>query len=151
MLDQLFNMFCETYGHQLETIELGRHVRFLMADNIMASLKACPGLKELNFHIFFTFAPKCDDGYEHSGIETIGLHPAVNSMMLNGLMLFDLLNQHFAFLASGALPNLRRIVLHGEWRFILEHPMFAPVGQSLKQPNARYRVCTPDGQPHPYL
>ncbi|KAJ3502825.1 hypothetical protein NLJ89_g8713 [Agrocybe chaxingu] len=48
----------ETFGEQLETLEFGKHVRFLISDFLTPCLMSCPNLKELNYYIFFTSPPR---------------------------------------------------------------------------------------------
>jgi hypothetical protein len=145
IVDPMFNMFCEAFGPRLKTVELGKHVRFLMADSIGACLDGCPGLQELNYHIFFTAAPLPKDDFTHPVLRTIGLHSAINSMLDSGHMIWGLLRRHFEFLAGPCLPNLKQVVLHGEWGAILGHPSFAAIRQILSERNPKLDLCLHDG------
>lgn len=121
-LRPLYSML-ETYGPQLQTIEFGKHVRFLMNDFLSPCLKGCPVLKELNYYVFFT--EPAETTVVHPTIETVRLHAAVNSILSDGPSLWALLERHFSFLGNRmALPALQRVVLYGDWRPVVINRRF---------------------------
>ncbi|EAU92332.1 hypothetical protein CC1G_00551 [Coprinopsis cinerea okayama7 len=138
MPEPQFVLLCQSLGTQLELLEFGGHLRFYTVDYISLALMSCPTLKELNFHIFFTIPPSQEDpnintpSRPHTSLKTIGMHSAVNGMLSNGQELWDRLREHFTFLAGERLESLERVVLYGEWKFILDHPMFQPIKQKLQ-------------------
>ncbi|KAH6916632.1 hypothetical protein BKA70DRAFT_1250118 [Coprinopsis sp. MPI-PUGE-AT-0042] len=144
IIDPMLTILCESFGPQLRTVELGRHVRFLMTDTIGTCLRGCPGLQELNYHIFFTAAPTPEDEFSHPELHTIGLHSAVNSMLDVGHMLWGLLHRHFEFLAGPYFPNLKQVVLYGEWRAIVDHPSFVTMHQVLSERDPKLELCLHD-------
>ncbi|KIK07364.1 hypothetical protein K443DRAFT_673618 [Laccaria amethystina LaAM-08-1] len=118
-------LYCmlDIYGPQLQTVEFGKHVRFLMKDFLSPCLKGCPVLKELNYYVFFTMPPETT--VVHPTIETVRLHAAVNSILFDGPSLWALLERHFSFLGNrAALPALQRVVLCGDWRPVVINQHF---------------------------
>ncbi|KAG6873834.1 hypothetical protein C0995_010446 [Termitomyces sp. Mi166 len=120
----------ETLGAQLQTVEFGKHVRFMLDDHITACLQGCPNLVELNYHLFFTMAPVRNIRH-HSSISRIGLHAAVNQLLNDGHKVCEHIEEHLAVFLDDTLPSLRRLVLHGEWRGIISHPRLAKLWQAL--------------------
>lgn len=120
----------EALGDRLETLEFGKHVRFLISDHLTPCLKGCPNLKRLNYYFFFTAPP--ESTYVHPNLTTIGLHPYVNALLDDGNSVWALIEHHFEILCGFSLPGLRKVVLHGDWGFILRHPRFAAIQMHLK-------------------
>jgi len=118
----------EVLGSQIQVIEFGRHVQFMLNDFLAPCLLACPSLTELNYYLFFTAPPDIRD--PHTSIVTIGLHAAVNMLLEDEGKVGSHLEQQFERLKS-SFPALQRINLHGEWRGIISHPRLASVWQSL--------------------
>jgi hypothetical protein len=118
-----------TFGPQLQTIEFGKHVRFLMNDVLTACLQHCQNLTEINYYLFFTSAPA--PKITHTSLATIGLHASVNGMFQDGEAVCSHIERHFEMLNIGTFPNLKNIVLYGEWRGIIAHPRLAPMWQTL--------------------
>ncbi|CAA7268026.1 unnamed protein product [Cyclocybe aegerita] len=123
----------ETFGEQLETMEFGKHVRFLISDFLTPCLTSCPNLKELNYYIFFTSPPESD--IVHSKLTTVGLHAHVNALLVEGGSAWNLVEHHFEILTSPNLPALRRIVLYGDWRAVLLHSRFVTIKEMVKTSN----------------
>jgi hypothetical protein len=118
----------EAFGSQLQVIEFGRHVQFMLNDVLAPCLLACPNLTELNYYLFFTAPPDIRD--PHASIVTVSFHAAVNMLLQDEGKICSHLEQHFEILKN-SLPALRRVVLYGEWRGIISHPRLAPAWQSL--------------------
>lgn len=123
------NAIWETFGQQLEVVEFGRHVRFLMRDDLSSCLEGCPNLKELNYHFFFT-AP-AHGLQSHANLMVVGLHSQTNDLLSDGGSLWNLIEHHFEILSGPALSALQKVVLHGSWRSILNHPRFGPIQKKL--------------------
>ncbi|KDR85607.1 hypothetical protein GALMADRAFT_108906 [Galerina marginata CBS 339.88] len=120
----------EIFGHQLQTVEFGKHVRFLMTDNLSPCLKGCPNLRQLNYYFFFTTPPEATQA--HANLSVVGLHSHVNSLLADGSSIWNLIEHHFEILCGPNLPLLKRIVLYGDWRLILCHPRFVPMHNKLR-------------------
>lgn len=118
-------------GDQLEMIELGRHVRFLMTDSLSPCLSGCPNLRQLNYFMFFTAPPETTQ--VHPNIGEVGLHSQVNGLLADGGSAWSLIARHFDFLCGPILPALRRVTLYGDWRSILSHRLFQPILEKLTQ------------------
>jgi hypothetical protein len=118
----------ETFGFQLQIIEFGRHVRFLINDVVGPCLLRCPNLKEVNYYLFFTISP--DIRVPHGSIATIGLHAAVNMLLQDEGEICSHLERHVEMFKS-SLPALRRLVLYGEWGGLISHSRLALAWQSL--------------------
>lgn len=119
----------QAFGSQLQVMEFGRHVRFLLADVLSACLLACPNLTEINYYLFFTAPPEIR--HPHESINTVGLHAAANMLFQNDGEVCSHLEQHLEILKN-SLPALRRVVLYGEWEGISSHPRFDHMLQSLR-------------------
>lgn len=128
----------ETYGGQLQSLELGRHASFLVHDVITPALNGCPRLEELNYHIFFVLPPTLDGAQE--SIHTVGLHSSLNLMFTETAMC-DLVQQHLEHLIT-YFSSLRTIRLFGEeWSQILGHPRLIPIFVRLQQKGYELVVC----------
>lgn len=119
----------DAFGSQLRTVEFGKHLRFLIIDSITPCLRGCSYLEELNYFIFFTAPPEVPG--ISSPLTTIGLHAAVNSFLVDGPSIWNIIEQHFQAFTIEAFPNLRRILLYGQWRGITSHKLFTPVRERL--------------------
>jgi len=124
-----FHTIWEAFGHQLQAVEFGRHVRFLMGDNLSPCLEGCPNLKELNYHFFFT-AP-ADRSLTHANLTVVGLHSQMNALLSDGGSLWNLTERHFEILSGPGLSALQKVVLYGDWKVILNHPRFGPIQTKL--------------------
>jgi len=128
------------FGHQLEVVELGKHVRFLMSDELSLCLKGCPNLRELNYYFFFASPAIASDVHEH--LVSIGIHSHVNALLADGGTIWKLIEQHFAVFYGTRLPALRNVILYGDWRSILHHPRFAPIQNMLRMSGRILQVST---------
>lgn len=126
----------EVLGSQIQVIEFGRHVQFMLNDFLAPCLLACPNLTELNYYLFFTSPPDIRD--PHTSIVTVGLHAAVNMLLQDEGQVCS----HLEKLTS-SLPALQRINLHGEWRGIISHPRLASTWQSLYDRGMIVQLCSP--------
>ncbi|TFK41949.1 hypothetical protein BDQ12DRAFT_677431 [Crucibulum laeve] len=128
----------ETFGPQLKTVEFGKHMRFLLTDNISPCLKHCPSLEEFNYYLFFTEIPKATES--HATLTTVGLNAAVNSFLVDGESVWSHLASHFDAWGGTTFPALRRIVLYGDWRSIIAHPRFPSLYKELQDRRHLLRV-----------
>ncbi|KAF9011064.1 hypothetical protein BDQ17DRAFT_1345402, partial [Cyathus striatus] len=111
----------EAFGRQLRTVEFGKHLRFLLSDNIPSCLEQCPHLSEFNYYLFFTCVPHIRE--PHESVTNIGLHAAVNAF-LDERMAWEHIERHFSILTGTAFPALRSITMYGNWQGIVSHPCF---------------------------
>lgn len=128
----------ETYGGQIQSLELGRHASFLVRDVITSALNGCPRLEELNYHLFFSLPPILHEPQE--SIHTVGLHSAPN-MMFSDEASFDLVQKHLDVLAT-YFSSLRAIRLSGDWSQILGDPRLVPIYVKLRQRGCELVVCS---------
>ena len=119
----------ETFGDQLKVVEFGKHVRFLASDSLSSCLRSCPNLQELNFYVFF--ASPLDAAFHHPKLTSVGLHAHVNGMLVEGGSAWNLIEHHFEVLYGSNLPALKQIMLHGDWRPILNHHRFRGIKEKL--------------------
>ncbi|TFK26702.1 hypothetical protein FA15DRAFT_615363 [Coprinopsis marcescibilis] len=116
VIGPLFPQFSDLMGSQLQVLELGKHVRFMMKDEVCAYLRTCPNLKEINYHVYFTAVPEPTDEVDvFPMVETVGLSSASNMMVLAEDARWEMVQGHINFLAGKSLPRLKRVVLHGKW------------------------------------
>ena len=121
----------DSLGGQLEIVELGMHVRFLMSDSLSPCLAGCPILQQLNYYAFFTAPPETT--LVHPNLTEVGLHAHVNGLLADGGSAWGLISRHFDFLCGPSLPALQKVILYGDWRAILLHPLFQPVQEKLAE------------------
>lgn len=121
--NSVLEMLWETFGSQIRTLELGKHVRFYVEDHITSILRNCHTLQELNYHVHFTAPPR--SAIVHSSLHTVRLHGQTNYLCSDGV--WEHLSHHFALFCGPSLPSLRRIVLHGDWNTILIDDRFAHI------------------------
>lgn len=131
----------EAFGSRLEVVELGKHMRFLMSDDLSPCLEGCPKLKELHYYFFFTNPP--DNAPHHAHLTTVRLHAAANGSLVEGAPLWRLVRRHWDFLCSDNLEALQRIVLYGDWRPILSHPTFQGIQQEVKAKGRTIELASP--------
>ncbi|KAL1740819.1 hypothetical protein HDZ31DRAFT_46722, partial [Schizophyllum fasciatum] len=113
----------DAFGNQLETVEFGAHARFVMTDMVTPCLRACPNIREFNYHVFFTTPPHPDLCHEH--VEVVGLHGAADLLIGEGRLVWMHLGLHLALFTRTRFPSLRRICLVGEeWRALCQKPGF---------------------------
>ncbi len=131
----------EIFGSQLRTVELGKHLRFLLHDVISPCLQDCPSLEELNYYPLFTASPVLRQA--HYSLKTVGLYYAPNLYLIDEASIRSSLKQHFDWLLSRRLPLLQRIVLYGDWTNAVAGPRFKPI---LERSVRRGRfIVYPDG------
>ncbi len=119
----------EAHGENIEVVEFGKHMRFLMGDEVTECLELCPNLQDINYHVFFTAAPQFSD--EHTAVHTVGLHAARNMALTTDIM-WEHLDRHFKLLLGPSLPYLERVCLFGDWDDILSDPQFEHYHNALR-------------------
>ena len=122
---QAFLMVWDKFGSQLRTVELGRHLRFLLEDAVAPCLRGCPLLEEINYYAQFTASPEIRQ--PHYSLKTVGLHYADNQYLTMLGSTWSSLEHHFNMLLGHRLPVLQRIVLHGDWTLVVANPLFQPI------------------------
>ncbi|KAH7923896.1 hypothetical protein BV22DRAFT_551122 [Leucogyrophana mollusca] len=122
--------FWEVYGPHLTTLELGKNVAFLLDDQITSFLRACPNLTTLNYVIHFTRYPHITASHP---LRCIGIHSAPCAMLddRSSDAYWDHLNGHFDFISCPLLPELRKVVLYGDWQWICEEARFKAFRRAL--------------------
>jgi len=129
----MLQSIARSFGSQMRTLELGKSLKFLISDSLHPVLDACSALKELNYYVFFTRPPSVSPE-PHPSLTTVRLHSAINLLLLeNDDSYWSHINLHFAAFCSPSFPALKRVLLHGSWSFILDHPQCLPSMQKLIQ------------------
>ena len=105
----------EVFRSQIRTLEFVADMRFYNEDRIGDILPLCSGLKEMHYYVLFTCLPAVRVQDQAFGtVETIGLHakrnPSWTPADLGGH-----LNNHVEFVTGPIFPNLRTLVLYGDW------------------------------------
>ncbi|PFH52296.1 hypothetical protein AMATHDRAFT_74346 [Amanita thiersii Skay4041] len=131
LVSQSLYVIWDIHGPELRTVEFGKHLRFLMNDNVAACLQRCQQLQEINYYILFTMTPEIATPHLH--LKTIGLHAAVNQLLVEPGAVWSKIEQHFTALLNEQLPSLQRIVLYGDWRGVVSNPRFLPILQRAEQ------------------
>jgi len=121
----------ETYGEQLQVLELGQDNSFLWQDSLAPCLDLCSKLEEINYHIFYTLPPQTTASYPT--VSTIGLHSASNPVFDSDERCWLFLEKHLECLCGDMFPSLRALHLFGDWLRFLHHPCFAPFAAQLNQ------------------
>ena len=138
----IIEMLWDTFGSQLQFVELGRHLRFLVEDHLTPIFRHCPNLLELNYYFFFTAPPnRC---VEHSSLQTIRLHGNPNEMLMALAFVWEHVEEHFAMFMGALLPNLQRIILYGDWSWVLSDRRFANIHYALDARGCNLEL--PDGR-----
>ena len=109
----------EVFGSRLCTVEFGRHLGFLLADQITLLLRGCPQVKQFHYFIYFTSAPPVFN--QPCALQCICLHSHPSHMFSDSGQLPE---QHFSFLSQSSFPALRRIILYGDWTNITPESYF---------------------------
>ena len=123
----------QSFGSHIRTLELGKSLKFYTHDALRPILHACPHLEEVNYYVFFT--ARFNALQEPYGtLTTIGLHGAHNPIF-DGYTdeLWTHLEHHLSIWCSSFYPNLAKLVLYGDWRYILNHPRYAVWEQKWKE------------------
>ena len=109
----------EGFRSQIRTLEFVADMRFYNEDRIGDILPLCLGLKEIHYYVVFTCLPAVrvqDQAFR--AVETIGLHakrnPSWTPVDLGGH-----LNNHLEFVTGPMFPNIRTLVLYGDWDGLL--------------------------------
>lgn len=118
----IHDIFWDAFGHQLEVVEFGSHLRFLAQDHVASLLKRAPALECLNYFIFFTHYPALFEAQTHAGLISVGVHS--QAIMFQDFDEWAHLEQHFDIFAGPALPALQRVVLFGDWQRFTLDPRF---------------------------
>ena len=105
----------ERFRDQIRTLEFVADMRFYNEDRIGDILPLCPNLKEVHYYVLFTCVPAVQVQDQAFGtVETIGLHakrnPSWTPVDLGGH-----LSNHLEFVTGPRFPNLRALVLYGDW------------------------------------
>jgi len=105
----------ERFRGQIRTLEFVADMRFYNEDRIGDVLPLCPNLAEVDYYVLFTCVPEIRvQGQTFGTVETIGLHAKKNPSRT----LVDLgghLRDHLEFVTGPRFPNLRSLVLYGDW------------------------------------
>jgi len=104
----------EGFRNQIRTLEFVADMRFYYEDRIGDTFPLCSGLKEIHYYVMFTCLPAVRVQDQAGTVETIGLHakrnPSWTPVDLGGH-----LNDHIEFVTGPIFPNLRTLVLYGDW------------------------------------
>lgn len=138
----LVEIVWQTFGSQLQLVEIGRHLRFLIEDHLTPILHHCPNLLEINYYLLFTAPPRRP--VEHSSLQTIRLHGNPNAMLMAVASVWQHVEQHFALFTGTSLPNLQRIILYDDWSSILSDYRFDNIHRALDA--RRCDLELPDGR-----
>lgn len=123
LVEQGLQSVWDRFGEQLEVVEFGKHLRFLMSDHLTTCLRGCPALQEIGYYVFFTKVPETTE--EHASIRAVRLHSAVNNFLYTAEEIWAMLDGHFRFFNQ--LTSLCRVTLYGEWRGILGQRRFQDI------------------------
>ncbi|TFK77485.1 hypothetical protein BDN72DRAFT_46188 [Pluteus cervinus] len=125
LLDGGVSQVLEKFGHQLRSVELGRHIRFFLFDYLSMILRDCPSLENIDFYLFFTMPPKMPPGLQYPSVTTIGLNTSLNPFLESTKgESWELLGKHFNVFSGSLFPNLKRVLLYGDWSEYLTTPQF---------------------------
>ncbi len=124
--------FWETFGNQVNTVELGRSLKFYVLDLVSHVLAHCPNLWELNYYVQFTAAPQ-PPVERHEHLHTIRLHASPNEVVAAGSSTFwEHVQEHVSAYDKSSFPALHRVVLHGDWKPHLADPSFDKVCSTIE-------------------
>lgn len=137
----IMEMLWDKFGSQLQFVELGQHLRFLVEDHLTPIFRHCPNLLELNYYVVFTTPPF--QSVEHSSLQTLRLHGNPNEM-LTAIDVWIHVERHFDLFTGASLPNLQRIILYGDWSSILSNYRFANIHCALNTRGCNLEL--PDGR-----
>ncbi|KAG0702746.1 hypothetical protein DFH29DRAFT_488227 [Suillus ampliporus] len=138
-LDVIWRVF----GARLCTVEFGRHIGFLLSDQITRFLLGCPQLKRFNYFLNFTSPPPIFN--QPCALECISLHAYPCAMVTDMIPTSQQrLEQHLAFLSRSSFPALRRIILYGDWGDIIADPRFTRFTQTMNSRGCVIEQATGD-------
>ncbi|KAJ7757508.1 hypothetical protein B0H16DRAFT_665903 [Mycena metata] len=102
-------------------MELGKHIRFLLEENIASCLRGCPSLRELNYYVFTTTLPPVDAENIYPSITCIGIHMVEIPFLGELRDEWEHLERHFNVLAGTMFPGLRQLRIYAiSDRFLLD-------------------------------
>ncbi|CAL1705143.1 unnamed protein product [Somion occarium] len=105
----LLDLFWETFGAQLRTVELGRSLKFLTDETAIHNvLTGCPNLEELNYYVQFTQKPY-PPREPHASLAVVGLNCQRPDMPVNFWLHLE---DHFRAWSHSSYPALKQIVLY---------------------------------------
>ncbi|KAJ7492094.1 hypothetical protein FB451DRAFT_1216958 [Mycena latifolia] len=113
----IMGMLWETLGPQLEYVEFGRHLRFLLDEALTPCLRGCPSLHELNYYLFITAPPEVGAEAVYPAVTSIGINMSENAFLGDAQHEWEHLERHFDALAGDMFPNLRRLRIFA----VMEH------------------------------
>ncbi|KAK7693756.1 hypothetical protein QCA50_003328 [Cerrena zonata] len=126
--------FWETFGTQLRTVELSKHLGYITNTSVIPSiLNGCPNLEQLNYYVEFTSMPEVPPNKLHTSLAVVGLNlQAAQMPQVEG----NTLEAHLSTWCNlnPLYPNLRKISLFGD--VDLEG---GPVGEAVQK--LRERKC----------
>jgi len=116
----VLEMFWESFGEQVRTIELGHYLSYFVYDWLSFILRGCPSVTELNYYIHFTAVPTFDDEKDiFPHLTTIGLHAQPNMMIApESSGYWGRIQSHFTMLCRPCFPAVKRVLLYGDWNGI---------------------------------
>ncbi|KAJ7508547.1 hypothetical protein B0H11DRAFT_1965581 [Mycena galericulata] len=130
--DMSMDMVWEELGPRLRTVELGRHMRFLLDQTLMPCLQGCLALQELNYHILITMPPEASPEAVFPSVTSIGIHFSENPYLEDRRAEWEHVERHFDAFAGGMFPSLRRVYVYWARESILADARFAAIHQRLR-------------------
>ncbi|THH20976.1 hypothetical protein EUX98_g8473 [Antrodiella citrinella] len=130
----MLQSIAQSFGHQIQTLELGKSLKFYANDALHPVLESCPVLEEISYYVCFTKVPDSLPK-PHRSLHTVRLHSAINLLLLvDEDMYWSHVDAHFhTFCSTTSYPTLSRVVLYGSWSPILDHLQNLPGMQKLKK------------------
>ncbi|KAJ7103004.1 hypothetical protein B0H15DRAFT_188237 [Mycena belliarum] len=124
----VMDMLWEVLGPQLEFVEFGKHLRFLLDQALTPCLEGCPSLREISYYLFITTAPNMSPETVYPSITSIDINMSENAFLGDIQHEWEHLERHFEGLAGDMFPNLRLLRvfsmaerMRADDRFILMH------------------------------
>jgi hypothetical protein len=115
----------QTFGDQIQVVELGKNLKFYVLDLITHILSHCRKLQDLNYYVQFTATPRPFEE-RHLHVTTVRLHAAPNEFVARGSVAFwEHVEEHVRAFQKPYFPALKNFVLHGDWKEYLRDPAFA--------------------------
>ena len=125
------------FGKQLRTLEFGMSLKFFAIDALLPLLTLCRLLEEVNYYVFFTKFPD-ELAIPHPSLTTVGLHGAHNAIYHGHPQeLWYHAERHFDHFCSSFFPALKKVILYGDWRLIINDPRYPAWVEKFKS-----RGCT---------
>jgi hypothetical protein len=125
----VMDLVWETLGPQLEFVEFGRHLRFLLDQALTPCLQGCPSLRELNYYIFMTTPPTITPGAVYPSVTYIGINMAQNAFLGDGANEWEHLNGHFDAFSGEMFPNLQTLEVFAPVKWMVKDPRFKSMHQ----------------------